>query len=138
MTTRWRLRPFDPDRVALLGREAGLSPLIAQLLLGRGVADAPTAAAFFETRLVGLHDPETLPGVVEAAEDRNLHVDTWLMSCRVLGRKVEEATLNVLLGRSRAHRSPEDRRRIPPDRQERHGTGALRKAGIRAAWQTGR
>jgi FkbH-like protein len=25
-----------------------------------------------------------------------MHVDTWLMSCRVLGRKVEEATLNLI------------------------------------------
>ncbi len=68
MTTRWRLRPFDPDRVALLSREAGITPLIAQLLLGRGVLDAAAASTFFETRLAGLHDPETLPGVVEAAE----------------------------------------------------------------------
>ncbi len=68
MTTRWRLRPFDADRVAALGREAGVSPLIAQLLLGRGVVDAPGALAFFDTKLAGLHDPETLPGVVEAAD----------------------------------------------------------------------
>jgi FkbH-like protein len=27
---------------------------------------------------------------------RTMRLDTWLMSCRVLGRKVEEATLNVL------------------------------------------
>jgi FkbH-like protein len=30
-----------------------------------------------------------------------LNIDTWLMSCRVLGRQVEEATLNVLVGRAR-------------------------------------
>ncbi len=29
--------------------------------------------------------------------DRNWHVDTWLMSCRVLGRKVETAVLQELL-----------------------------------------
>ena len=28
--------------------------------------------------------------------DKNLRIDTWLMSCRVLGRDVEQATLNVL------------------------------------------
>ncbi len=60
MTARWRLRPFDADRV--------VAPLIAQLLLGRGVVDAPGASAFFDTKLAGLHDPETLPGVVEAAD----------------------------------------------------------------------
>jgi FkbH-like protein len=26
-----------------------------------------------------------------------LHIDTWLMSCRVLGRKVEQATLNLIM-----------------------------------------
>ncbi len=42
--------------------------MIAQLLLNRGVSDAPGAASFFETRLTGLHDPASLPGVVEAAD----------------------------------------------------------------------
>jgi FkbH-like protein len=31
----------------------------------------------------------------------DLRVDTWLMSCRVLGRKVESATLNVLVEQAR-------------------------------------
>jgi FkbH-like protein len=30
-----------------------------------------------------------------------LAIDTWLMSCRVLGRQVEQATLNVLVGEAR-------------------------------------
>ena len=29
--------------------------------------------------------------------DEDLHVDTWLMSCRVLGRQVEPATLNLVV-----------------------------------------
>jgi FkbH-like protein len=39
--------------------------------------------------------------VIGRIEDRNpevLNIDTWLMSCRVLGRQVEQATLNVLVG----------------------------------------
>ncbi|WP_346291448.1 HAD-IIIC family phosphatase [Sphaerothrix gracilis] len=31
---------------------------------------------------------------------KGLHVDTWLMSCRVLGRQVEQAVLNVLVEQS--------------------------------------
>jgi predicted enzyme involved in methoxymalonyl-ACP biosynthesis len=31
----------------------------------------------------------------------DLHVDTWLMSCRVLGRQVEEATMNLLAAEAR-------------------------------------
>ncbi len=32
----------------------------------------------------------------------NLLIDSWLMSCRVLGRQVEETTLNVLAQQARA------------------------------------
>jgi single-stranded-DNA-specific exonuclease len=67
MPTRWRLRPFDADKLSELSRTAQVSPLIAQLLMNRGVIDASGVSSFFETRLTGLHDPETLPGVVEAA-----------------------------------------------------------------------
>jgi len=67
LTTRWRLLPFEEDRIQELSREAGIPRLIAQLLANRGVLDHAGAAHFFETRLTGLHDPETLPGVVEAA-----------------------------------------------------------------------
>ena len=35
------------------------------------------------------------------AADKSLLLDTWLMSCRVLGRQVESATLNVIVDRAR-------------------------------------
>lgn len=35
-------------------------------------------------------------------DDEALHLDTWLMSCRVLGRRVEEATLAVVVAQARA------------------------------------
>ena len=41
MTTRWRLKPFDADRVAALSREANVSPLIAQLLINAGGSTMP-------------------------------------------------------------------------------------------------
>jgi single-stranded-DNA-specific exonuclease len=68
MSTRWKIRPFDAASVQALAREASLSPLVAQLLLNRGVADAASAKTFLEARLNALHDPATLPGVVEAAD----------------------------------------------------------------------
>ena len=64
----WRLKPFDRDRIAALGRDVGVSPLVAHLLLNRGVTDARSASTFFDERLSALHDPESLPGVVEAAD----------------------------------------------------------------------
>ncbi len=39
-------------------------------------------------------------GLFEGA-GHDLAIDTWLMSCRVLGRRVEEATLNVIVAEAR-------------------------------------
>jgi predicted enzyme involved in methoxymalonyl-ACP biosynthesis len=39
--------------------------------------------------------------VICAQEDEDLRIDTWLMSCRVLGRKVEEAVLDELVRAAR-------------------------------------
>jgi single-stranded-DNA-specific exonuclease len=68
MTPLWRLRPHDPDQIAALGREAGVPPLIAHLLVNRGITSAAGAKLFLGARRDSLHDPELLPGVVEAAE----------------------------------------------------------------------
>jgi FkbH-like protein len=38
----------------------------------------------------------------KVADNRTLEIDTWLMSCRVLGRQVEEATLNLIVARAQA------------------------------------
>lgn len=37
-------------------------------------------------------------GLPTCRSDEALRIDTWLMSCRVLGRQVEEATLNLVAG----------------------------------------
>jgi single-stranded-DNA-specific exonuclease len=68
MTTRWRLRAHEPARIEALGREANVPPLVAQMLLNRGIDDPAVAACFLEAKLTSLHDPELLPGTVEAAE----------------------------------------------------------------------
>jgi FkbH-like protein len=41
-------------------------------------------------------------------------IDTWLMSCRVLGRGVEQATLNILAERARSAGATELRGRFVP------------------------
>jgi single-stranded-DNA-specific exonuclease len=68
MTSRWRLRPYEPERVNALSREARLPPLVAQVLLNRGIDDPARASAFLRARLNSLHDPESLPGAAEAAD----------------------------------------------------------------------
>ncbi len=67
-TSRWRLKPFDPALATALGREAGVSTLMAQILLNRGITQAAQARAFIEAKLNQLHDPELLPGAADAAE----------------------------------------------------------------------
>ena len=68
MTPQWRLRPFDSDHIRALSGASGLDPLVAQILLNRGVSDPARARAFLEAKQKDLHDPERLPGAVEAAE----------------------------------------------------------------------
>jgi predicted enzyme involved in methoxymalonyl-ACP biosynthesis len=42
--------------------------------------------------------------VICQRNDNDWYVDTWLMSCRVLGRRVEEAILRELLSEARRRR----------------------------------
>ncbi len=68
MNARWRLRPHDPARILGLSRAAGLSPLVAQLLINRGIDEPEQAVLFLEARLGSLSDPELIPGAVDAAD----------------------------------------------------------------------
>lgn len=64
---QWRLLPHDPEAIDRLARASGLAPLLAQILLNRGISDPTQARLFVETPLTGLHPPERLPGATEAA-----------------------------------------------------------------------
>jgi len=68
MNERWRLRPHDRARIESLSRGARISPLLAQLLLNRGIDEPGRAIAFLDTRMRSLHDPELLPGAARAAD----------------------------------------------------------------------
>lgn len=68
MAAQWRLAPHEPSQIQALSRAAGVDPLVAHLLLNRGVRDAAAARSFLEARQKSLHDPELLPGAVEAAD----------------------------------------------------------------------
>jgi single-stranded-DNA-specific exonuclease len=65
---RWRIQPHDADRVARLEKLAGVPPIVALLLLGRGVYEPEAARYFLDAKLTGLRDPDELPGVPDAAE----------------------------------------------------------------------
>jgi FkbH-like protein len=55
-------------------------------------------------RLADRFGDNGLIAIIIANQDgpREVHIDTWLMSCRVLGRRVEEACLNALVAACRS------------------------------------
>jgi single-stranded-DNA-specific exonuclease len=68
MAKAWRFLPHDSVRVDSLMRSMQVPPLIAQLLVNRGLYDQASAAQFLETKLHSLRDPMELPGVQQAIE----------------------------------------------------------------------
>jgi single-stranded-DNA-specific exonuclease len=69
MNCRWSLAPAQPLLAAELARNLKLSPLLAQCLLNRGLAEAgENAAQFLEPRLRNLSDPFLLPDMGHAVE----------------------------------------------------------------------
>ncbi len=68
MRKRWRIRPHDSERISHLERAAGVSPVVAQMLLCRGIESPEIARDFLSAKLTSLRDPHELPGVTAAAE----------------------------------------------------------------------
>ncbi len=67
VTKRWRLLPHDRQAVERLAASLQVAPVVAQLLLNRGVAAADAGRRFLDSPLTGLHPPELLPGACDAA-----------------------------------------------------------------------
>lgn len=63
----WRLLPAKPEEAERLARAARISPVVAQLLLNRGVQTAPEAQRFLNAPLSALHSPALLPHIPLAA-----------------------------------------------------------------------
>jgi single-stranded-DNA-specific exonuclease len=63
----WVISPADP-RADQLAKSLKVSPLLAQLLINRGVTDPQSGSAFLRPKLTDLISPELLPGVREAAQ----------------------------------------------------------------------
>ena len=63
---RWTLHPSRTEESAVLAREANLPPLIAELLLDRGISTAAEAEAFLNPRIGHLLDPFSMLGMDRA------------------------------------------------------------------------
>ena len=64
---QWAIKPAD-ERAVQLSRELKTSPLLAQVLINRGISDAGTGGVFLRPKLTELIDPEEMPGIGAAVE----------------------------------------------------------------------
>ena len=65
----WHLLPHLPTEMERLGGAFGIPPIVAQLLLNRGLEEADAAQRFLSMPFAGLRDPASLPGAAEAVLD---------------------------------------------------------------------
>ncbi|MHC4693197.1 MAG: single-stranded-DNA-specific exonuclease RecJ, partial [Planctomycetota bacterium] len=65
---QWVIRPPD-DRSVPLAKSLKVSPLLAQVLINRGITDVQTGSVFLRPKLTELIEPEKMPGI-EAAVRR--------------------------------------------------------------------
>jgi single-stranded-DNA-specific exonuclease len=63
----WTFQPFPADEVGALSRHAGVSPVLAELLLRQGLGDAGKAGRFLHPALSELEDPFRVTNVEPAA-----------------------------------------------------------------------
>lgn len=81
MEKTWQVHPgADPEETGRLAAALGVGPLVAQLLLQRGIDTPEAAYRFFHPDLRNLHDPFLMAGM-DTAVDR-------LASARARGEKV--------------------------------------------------
>ncbi len=68
MNEQWEVMECDESAVSRLAADAGLSPIIARILVNRLVTTADEARDFLNPSLSTLHDPFLLPDMEPAAE----------------------------------------------------------------------
>ncbi len=66
MKYRWSLAPSQPLLASQLAAPLGISPLLAQCLLNRGLSEPDVIARFLQPRLKNLADPFLLPNMEQA------------------------------------------------------------------------
>ncbi|MFH1730428.1 MAG: single-stranded-DNA-specific exonuclease RecJ [Planctomycetota bacterium] len=66
MHSRWLLPEPAPELCSSLSKGLGISPVVAQVLINRGISDAASARAFLNPDLNDLADPDLLPGMAAA------------------------------------------------------------------------
>lgn len=68
MNYRWSTHAPEPEAAARLAKEFGISTLLGQCLINRGLARSADVAAFLQPRLKSLADPFLLPDMERAVQ----------------------------------------------------------------------
>ncbi len=63
---RWNILPKDP-RSQVFADQLGISPVVAQILLNRGISEPEPARQFLKPSLLSLHDPACIGNMSKAA-----------------------------------------------------------------------
>jgi single-stranded-DNA-specific exonuclease len=64
----WSLADPHPEEAAALAKAARIPPVLAELLIARGIASPSEASAFLNPELAHLHDPFLMSGMTAAVE----------------------------------------------------------------------
>lgn len=103
-------KPFDAtgrSRIAQLINKSNQYNLTTRRYTETDVLEAESAASTFtlQVRLIDRFGDNGMISVIicKPSEPATWTIDTWLMSCRVLGRRVEESVLCEILSQARAH-----------------------------------
>lgn len=80
MPRSWRFPPHDSAVIGQLTRELSCTPLLAQVLLARGLRTGQESREFLRAEIGDLHDPSLLPGVDQAADQ--------IVAARRAGRRI--------------------------------------------------
>ena len=67
-TKKWNFVPHDRSEIQALADRCEVSPVVAQLLLKRGIRQPDAIKSFLQAKLSDLRPPEELPGLPAAVE----------------------------------------------------------------------
>lgn len=130
---RWTYTPLPADEVEALGRRAGVSPVMAELLLRGGLGDDAEAARFLKPALAELNDPFLLHNLEAAVARLRAALDAREQIV-VLGDYDVDGVSSTALLVSVLRRFGADPRYVVPRRME-DGYGLSRSAIDRALEQ---
>ena len=74
MAKQWLFKGHDSAAILELAKKSSVEPVVAQLLLNRGITEHQAIDTFLEARFSDLREPELLPGVQAASERINVAI----------------------------------------------------------------